>query len=186
MKWSTSAHEKPGTTSVRAISITATNNTSPVSTLTAIVFITLHDPSVPPSSSHLLLRAAVGCTTGSPRPSRCPTSLRDAVLGLCPLLQVDTLLSLCVTAHPLNGVFLPLLGVTSVWRISENAVKAKFGSAPVRWAGISPVVASLRVATPCYTMEQRTLLGRGNRTPKRRHHAALEVLEPSSLGRLLL
>src|SRR5215218_8675823 len=52
-------------------------------------------------------------------------------------------------------------------------------SAPVRWAGISlVVVVPLRVATPCYTMEQRTLPGRGVRTPKRRRYAALEVLEP--------
>src|SRR5215218_4730159 len=59
-------------------------------------------------------------------------------------------------------------------------------SAPVRWAGISlVVVAPLRVATPCYTMEQRTLPGRGVRTPKRRRHAMLEVLEPISVRRLL-
>ena len=58
-------------------------------------------------------------------------------------------------------------------RTSENAVKAKFGSAPVRWAWISPVVVPLRVATPCYTTKQRTLLGRGIPYPKRCHHAAL-------------
>ena len=37
--------------------------------------------------------------------------LRDAVLGLCPLLRVDILQSLWVLAHPLNGVSLPLLGI---------------------------------------------------------------------------
>src|SRR5215207_4411999 len=63
--------------------------------------------------------------------------------------------------------------------------KHEVRSAPVRWARISPVVAPLRVATPCYPTEQRTLLGRGISTPKRCHHAALGRLEPSSAGRLL-
>ncbi len=58
-------------------------------------------------------------------------------------------------------------------------------SAPVRWAGISLAVASLRVATPCYTTEQRTLLGRGVTAPRRCCHAALECLEPGSVCRLL-
>src|SRR5829696_7333073 len=44
-------------------------------------------------------------------------------------------------------------------------------SAPVRWARKSRVVGALRVATPCYTMEQRTLPGRGFQTPKRPHRA---------------
>src|SRR5215213_1425745 len=63
--------------------------------------------------------------------------------------------------------------------------KHEVRSAPVRGARISPVVAPLRVATPCYPTEQRTLLGRGISTPKRCHHAALGRLEPSSAGRLL-
>src|SRR5215211_7474940 len=63
--------------------------------------------------------------------------------------------------------------------------KHEVRSAPVRWARISPVVAPLRVATPCYPTEQRTLLGRDICTPKRCHHAALGDLEPSSAGRLL-
>src|SRR5215203_1838988 len=70
-------------------------------------------------------------------------------------------------------------------RTTKNSVKAKFGSAPVRWDRNSRVIAMLRVATPCYTTEQRTLPGRGFRTPKRPHRAVLEVLEPSSVGRLL-
>ena len=40
--------------------------------------------------SNLLPYAAVGCTTGSPRPLGAHL-LRDAVLGLCPLVRSDTL-----------------------------------------------------------------------------------------------
>jgi hypothetical protein len=58
-------------------------------------------------------------------------------------------------------------------------------SAPVRWVGISRVVAPLRVATSCYTMEQRTLLGRGVSTPMWCRRAAFEGPESSLMGRLL-
>jgi hypothetical protein len=63
-------------------------------------------------------------------------------------------------------------------RTSQNAVKAKFGIAAALWARNSRVIAMLRVATPCYTTEQRTLPSGVVRTPKRRRHAALEVLGP--------
>jgi hypothetical protein len=70
IKWSTPAHERPGTTSIRTTSMRATTNTIPVSTFTAVVFIALHDPSLspssgPPSSSSC---GTAGCTTGFPRP----------------------------------------------------------------------------------------------------------------------
>src|SRR5215217_8339603 len=70
-------------------------------------------------------------------------------------------------------------------RTSQNAVNAKFGRAPVLWARNSRVVGALRVATPCYTTEQRTLPSGGVRTPERRRHAALEVQGPAPSGRLL-
>jgi hypothetical protein len=68
----------------------------------------------------------------------------------------------------------------------QNSVLAKFGSAAVRWAGISPVVAALQVATPCYKTEQRTLLGRSVSMPKGYPQATLKCLEPNSVGSLLL
>src|SRR5215207_890010 len=79
------------------------------------------------------------------------------------------------------------IGRILLGRISEKFVEAKFsdsfkaefGSAPVRGTWISPVVASLRVATPCYATGQRTLLGRLVSTPKRYHHAALGRLRLS-------
>jgi hypothetical protein len=43
-----------------------------------------HHPFLPLSVREI--EKAAGCTTGSPRPFRCPPSLRDAVLGLCLLL----------------------------------------------------------------------------------------------------
>src|SRR5215207_5602859 len=46
-------------------------------------------------------RAAVGCTTGSPRPLSTHL-LRDVVLSLCPPVQTDTLPRLCVLVHPTN------------------------------------------------------------------------------------
>src|SRR5215203_4137725 len=59
------------------------------------------------------LVAVAGCTTGSPRPFRCPPSLRDAVPGLC-LLLGGSVPRLCGLAHPLFGVSLLLLMVASV------------------------------------------------------------------------
>jgi hypothetical protein len=67
-------------------------------------------------------------------------------------------------------------------RTSQNAVKAKFGRAPVRWARNSRVEAPLRVATACYIMVKRSLLGCGVSTPKRCCHAALGRLRLSSVG----
>jgi hypothetical protein len=49
----------------------------------------------------------------------------------------------------------------------------------------SRVVVPLRVATPCYTTGQRTLLGRGVSTPKWCRQAAFECPESSLVGRLL-
>jgi hypothetical protein len=84
IKASMSAHERPGTTSIRATSSRATTNTTPASTFTAMLFIALHRPSVSPSSGHLLLRAAAGCTTGSLRPLGAQLR-RGMVLRLCRL-----------------------------------------------------------------------------------------------------
>ena len=50
---------------------------------------------------------------------------------------------------------------------------------------VSREVAPLRVATPCYTMEQRTLLARGVSTPKGWRHAQVRCLPPRTAGRLL-
>src|SRR5215212_6834685 len=49
----------------------------------------------------------------------------------------------------------------------------------------SRVVVPLRVATPCYTTGQRTLLGRGVSTPKWCRQAAFECPESCLVGRLL-
>src|SRR5215218_3911310 len=56
-------------------------------------------------------RAAAGCTTGSPRLLGAHL-LRDAVLGLCPLLG-GSVPRLCGMAHPPKVVSLLLLGVAS-------------------------------------------------------------------------
>src|SRR5215212_11759527 len=78
------------------------------------------------------------------------------------------------------------LGAWCTHRNFVESRKAEVQSAPVPWAEISPVVAPLRVATPCYTTEQRTLLGYRVSTPKGWRHAALRCPEPISVGRLLL
>src|SRR5215203_569217 len=51
--------------------------------------------------------------------------LRDAVLGLCPMLG-GTVSRLWGMAHRPNVVSLLLLGVTSMWQTSENAQNANF------------------------------------------------------------
>jgi hypothetical protein len=67
------------------------------------------DDALHPLRNLLLGRAAAGCTTGSPRPLGAHL-LRDVALGLCPLVQADTLASWCAPAYQPDGPFLLLLG----------------------------------------------------------------------------